>query len=96
MLAIVIFVNANPMHIAAVGWTYVVLMMAITEDSVVAGIMTFFFYGVLPVTIIVYVSGSGKRKRRREQERLQAMQERQQAERSGELPKDRGNAADRH
>ena len=84
------------MHIAAVGWTYVVLMMAITEDSVVAGIMTFFFYGVLPVTIIVYVSGSGNRKRRREQERLQAMQERQQAEQTGELPEERGSAADRH
>ena len=84
------------MHIAAVGWTYVVLMMAITEDSVVAGIMTFFFYGVLPVTIIVYVSGSGNRKRRREQERLQAMQERQQAEGPGELPEERGNGAERH
>ena len=75
------------MHIAAVGWIYVVLMMSITEDSVVAGIMTFFLYGVLPVTIILYVGGTGKRRQRREQERLamqdrQAMQERQQAERN--------------
>ena len=69
------------MHIAALGWIYVVLMMAITEDTVVAGIMTFFLYGVLPVTIIVYVGGSGNRKRRREQERQQAMQEQQHAER---------------
>lgn len=56
------------MHIAAVGWIYVVLMMAITEDSVVAGIMTFLFYGVLPVAIIMYLSGTGNRKRRRAQE----------------------------
>ena len=75
------------MHIAAVGWIYVVLMMSITEDSVVAGIMTFFLYGVLPVTIILYVGGTGKRRQRREHERLamqdrQAMQERQQAERN--------------
>ena len=56
------------MHIAAVGWIYVVLMMAITEDSVVAGIMTFLFYGVLPVAIIMYLAGTGNRKRRRAQE----------------------------
>ena len=63
------------MHIAAVGWIYVVLMMAITEESVIAAIMTFFFYGVLPVSIIVYLAGTGTRKRRRQQEQLQAMQE---------------------
>lgn len=56
------------MHIAAVGWTYVILMMAITEDSAVAGIMTFLFYGVLPVSLILYFTSSGNRRRRREQE----------------------------
>ena len=66
------------MHIAAVGWIYVVLMMSIVEESFVAGIMTFFLYGVLPVTIIIYIGGTGKRRRRREQERQREMQERQQ------------------
>ena len=66
------------MHIAAVGWIYVVLMMSIVEESFVAGIMTFFLYGVLPVTIIIYIGGTGKRRRRREQERDGKMQEQQQ------------------
>lgn len=66
------------MHIAAVGWIYVTLMMAITEETVVAGIMTFLLYGVLPTLIILYVGGSGRRRQRRERERLRAMQERQQ------------------
>ena len=65
------------MQIAAVGWIYVTLMMAITEETVVAGIMTFFLYGVLPTVIIMYIGGSGRRKQRRDQERLLAMQERQ-------------------
>ncbi len=65
------------MHIAAVGWIYVVLMMSITETSVVAGIMTFFLYGVLPVSVLMYVTGTGARRRRREAQRQQAMQERQ-------------------
>ena len=68
------------MHIAAVGWIYVVLMMAITEESVIAAIMTFFLYGVLPTALIMYVGGTGGRKLRRQQEQQQAMQERQQAE----------------
>jgi biotin transporter BioY len=66
------------MHIAAVGWIYVVLMMSIVEESFVAGIMTFLLYGVLPVTIIIYIGGTGKRRRRREQERQREMQEQQQ------------------
>jgi len=63
------------MHIVVLAWTYVVLMMAITEDSVTAGIMTFLLYAVLPLTIILYVGGAGKRKRRRaEAEELRADQ----------------------
>ena len=53
-------------------------MMAITEETVVAGIMTFLFYGVLPTLIIIYLGGSGQRRKRREQEKLRVMQERQQ------------------
>ena len=65
------------MHIAAVGWMYVVLMMAITEESVIAGIMTFFLYGVLPTVLIIYIGGSRRRRERNEQQRLQMMQEQQ-------------------
>ncbi|MES2538292.1 MAG: hypothetical protein V4632_20725 [Pseudomonadota bacterium] len=53
------------MHIVAVGWMYVVFMMSITEESAVAGIMTFLLYGVFPLAIILYITGSGRRKRRR-------------------------------
>ena len=65
------------MHIAAVGWIYVTLMMAITEETVIAGIMTFFLYGVLPTVIIVYLGGSPQRRRRNEEALLRMMQERQ-------------------
>ncbi len=74
------------MHIAAVGWIYVTLMMAITEETVVAGIMTFFLYGVLPSLLIIYVGGTGQRRRRREQERLRAMQEQQAAAERADKP----------
>lgn len=56
------------MHLVVIGWIYVVLMMAITEETVVAGVMTFVFYGLLPVGIIVYLGGSRQRRLRRQME----------------------------
>lgn len=53
------------MLIVAIAWIYVVLMMSITEHSIVAGIMTFLLYGVLPLGVILYLIGTPERKRRR-------------------------------
>ena len=53
------------MWIVAIGWAYVVILMAATETSVIAGIMTFFGYGVLPMSILFYLTGAGRRRRRR-------------------------------
>jgi cytochrome c biogenesis protein CcdA len=56
------------MLIVAIAWIYVVLLMALTEPTVVAGIMTFLSYCVLPLGILIYLTGSGRRRRRREHE----------------------------
>jgi len=55
------------MYIVALAWIYVVFMMSITENSVVAGIMTFLLYGIVPVSIILYVMGTPQRKRKRKE-----------------------------
>lgn len=60
------------MHIVATAWIYVVLMMAITERSVVAAIMTFLMYGVLPLTILLYVTGTSRRRRRAYMKKMQS------------------------
>lgn len=49
----------------ALAWIYVVLLMALTEPTVVAGIMTFLLYCALPLGILFYVTGGKRRKRRR-------------------------------
>lgn len=59
------------MYIIAIAWIYVVFMMSIMETSVIAGIMTFLLYGILPVSIIVYVMGTGQRKRKRQAQEMQ-------------------------
>jgi len=53
------------MWIVAIGWAYVVILMAATETSVIAGIMTFFGYCVLPLSILFYITGAGRRRARR-------------------------------
>jgi TRAP-type C4-dicarboxylate transport system permease small subunit len=53
------------MLIVGIAWIYVVLMMSIAETSAVAGVMTFLFYGALPVAIILYLMRAPERKRRR-------------------------------
>lgn len=50
------------MWIVAIGWMYVVTLMAATEPTVVAGIMTFFGYGVLPLSLVFYLAGARRRR----------------------------------
>jgi len=53
------------MHMIAIGWLWVVFMMAITEKSIVAGVMTFLFYGIAPCLLLVYWLTKQGRERRR-------------------------------
>jgi hypothetical protein len=53
------------MWILAIGWMYVVTLMAATEPSIVAGIMTFLFYGMLPLSLVLYLTGAWRRGRAR-------------------------------
>ena len=50
------------MYIVAIGWAYVILMMAITSDSLVKGLMVALFLGVLPLWLFIYVTGSSRRR----------------------------------
>ncbi len=53
------------MWIVAVAWIYVVGLMAVTETSIVAGIMTFLAYCVLPLSILFYLTGGRRRAAKR-------------------------------
>ena len=58
------------MWIVAIAWIYVVALMSFTETSFVAGLMTFIFYCVVPLSILYYLTGSrGRRAKRQQRER---------------------------
>ncbi|OCS47864.1 hypothetical protein [Ralstonia pickettii] len=53
------------MYIVAIAWLYVMLMMSLTEQSWIAGIGTFVFYGVAPLWLFLWIVGTPARRRRR-------------------------------
>jgi TRAP-type C4-dicarboxylate transport system permease small subunit len=53
------------MYIVAIAWIYVTLLMATTESSITAGVLTFLFYGVLPCALFLWIFGTPQRHRRK-------------------------------
>jgi biotin transporter BioY len=54
------------MYIVAIAWLYVTVLMAATEVSITAGLLTFIFYGLLPCALFVWIFGAPQRKRTRQ------------------------------
>ena len=45
------------MYIIAIAWLYLVTLMAATEATITAGLLTFFFYGLMPCALLLWVLG---------------------------------------
>ncbi len=50
------------MYIIAIGWLYVTFVMALTEQNIVAGVMTFVFYGLIPCSLLMWILGTKRRR----------------------------------
>jgi heme exporter protein D len=58
------------MHLVAAAWIYVVLMMALVEamapnGTVLGAFFTFLLYGLLPLSIVLYLMATPMRRRAR-------------------------------
>lgn len=56
------------MYLIVIAWIYVVLMMSLAEathstGTVLGAIITFVLYGLLPLSIVVYIFGTPARRR---------------------------------
>jgi hypothetical protein len=58
------------MYIVAIGWLYVVVLMAITEKTFTSGMVTLLLFGVLPIGMLVIVRNGSKRSRRLRREAI--------------------------
>ena len=50
------------MYIIAIAWLYVVTLMAATEITIAAGLLTFIFYGLLPCALLLWILGVNHRR----------------------------------
>jgi membrane protein implicated in regulation of membrane protease activity len=76
------------MYLIAIGWLYVALMMAAAEaaharGTLLGAILTFFLYGVAPVSLVIYLIGRPGRKRTRQQREAAATAAAQAASQAG-------------
>lgn len=78
------------MYIVAIGWMYVVTLMAATETNFTAGLVTFLFYGLFPCSVLMYLLGTGRRraKIKAKEQAEQALQNAQQAAPDSVVPPD--------
>ena len=58
------------MYIVAIAWLYVALMMSLaeatsTQGSVLGAVITFIFYGIGPLALVMYLLGTPARRRAR-------------------------------
>lgn len=59
------------MYLIAIAWIYVVLLMALAEamsaqGTVLGAVITFGLYGVLPLSLLMYILGTPGRRRLRQ------------------------------
>ncbi|WP_298596213.1 hypothetical protein, partial [uncultured Limnohabitans sp.] len=60
------------MYLIVIAWLYVTLLMGLaeafsTQGSVLGAIITFLLYGVLPMSLVVYLMGTPLRRKARRQ-----------------------------
>ncbi|MGA7179302.1 MAG: hypothetical protein WBX11_06940 [Thiobacillaceae bacterium] len=53
------------MYIIAIGWAYVILMVAITSSSFIKGFGILIGLGVLPILLFIYIADAPRRRSRR-------------------------------
>lgn len=56
------------MYIIAIGWAYVILMVAATSGSLIKGLAIFVGLGVLPLLLFIYIADAPQRRLRHARE----------------------------
>jgi biotin transporter BioY len=59
------------MYIIVIAWLYVVILMAATEKTVAAGLLTFIFYGLIPCALLLWILGAKHRRHYRNKQLLE-------------------------
>ena len=58
------------MYIVAIAWLFVTILIAATEPSLTAAVLTLSLYGLAPLALVWWLAGTPKRRARRKARRL--------------------------
>ena len=86
------------MYLIVIAWLYVTLMMGLaeafsTQGSVLGAIITFVFYGLLPMALVVYLMGTPLRRKAIRRQEEQVRQEAVSSQSDSTLQPDAGGHA---
>jgi len=86
------------MYLIVIAWLYVTLLMALaeafsTQGSVLGSIITFVFYGLLPMALVVYLMGTPLRRKAIRRQEEQVRQEAVSSQSDSTLQPDAGGHA---
>ena len=86
------------MYLIVIAWLYVTLLMALaeafsTQGSVLGAIITFVFYGLLPMALVVYLMGTPLRRKAIRRQDEQARQDFLSGQTDSTLEPDAGRQA---
>ncbi len=59
------------MYIIAIAWVYVVLLAAVTNTTVVGGVLTFLLAGMGPLALFLWIFGTPARRRAKARREVQ-------------------------
>lgn len=59
------------MYIIAIAWVYVVLLAAVSNTTVIGGVLTFLFAGAGPLALFLWIFGTPARRRAKARQALQ-------------------------
>ncbi|MDG3063822.1 hypothetical protein ACFQ4M_12455 [Thauera mechernichensis] len=68
------------MYLIPIAWLYVAILVAVSEDTVVAGVLTFVFWGIAPLALFMWIFGTPARRRRQREREREALDRNDRAE----------------
>lgn len=63
------------MYIIAIAWLFTASLLSIGQSSVVAGVLTFLFWGLLPLCLLLWLIGTPARLRRKARQEAASVSE---------------------
>ncbi|MBL8445738.1 MAG: hypothetical protein JNK52_16995 [Zoogloeaceae bacterium] len=60
------------MYLIAIAWLYVVVIVSVSDDTVLGGLVTFFFWGLGPLALFLWLFGTPARRRNKARREAEA------------------------